>query len=57
MAEWKEPDDRREEKPPREEYVPLWCIRESSPRMWTFHVAKFAFLPWHMARRMPPTHL
>jgi hypothetical protein len=31
-----------------------WCIRESCPRMWTISRAKFAFLPSHVARRMPP---
>jgi hypothetical protein len=31
-----------------------WCIRKSSPRIWTFNVAKFVFPPWHVARRMPP---
>jgi hypothetical protein len=31
-----------------------WCIRGLPPRMWTVSSAKCGFLPWHMARRMPP---
>jgi hypothetical protein len=30
-----------------------WCIREAAPRIWTGYVAKFGFLPWPVARRMP----
>ena len=29
----------------------------TTTRIWTVSSAKFAFLPWHVARRMPPTHL
>ena len=32
----------------------VWCVCESSPRIWTCDGATFAFLPWRMARRMPP---
>jgi hypothetical protein len=31
-----------------------WYVRGSPPRIWTIKSAKFDFLPWHVARRMPP---
>jgi hypothetical protein len=36
MAEWKEPDDQREEKPPREEYVPIEQTWAKQPVVWTY---------------------